>query len=166
MQHIGIANTLLWFLAAVGVLATMYFVAGIARGAWRVVQRYGKVRWGDSTTAIIDEHIAGQWTEGRLRLDSLLKLIAKIGGLLEEDVDSLRRLDHGDPLYEREARRRIAPTLRRFAFDKHLRDECRMLVPLLQFCGKDLADTQGLDTAAQLSALASLQVVIESAARD
>jgi hypothetical protein len=166
MQHIGIANTLLWFLAAVGVLATTYLVAGIARGAWRVVQRHGKVRWGSSMTATIDEHIAGQWTEGRQRLDSLLKLIAKIGALLEQDVDSLRRLDQADPSYEREARRRVAPTLRRFAFDKHLRDECRMLVPLLQFCGKDLADTQGMDTADQLSALASLQVAIESTARN
>jgi hypothetical protein len=41
-----------------------------------------------------------------------------------------------------------------------------MLVPLLQFCGKDLADTQGVDTAKQLSAVASLHVAIESTARD
>ena len=157
MQHKGIANTMLWFLAAVGVLATMYFVAGIARGAWRIVQRHGKVRWGKSTTATIDEHIVGQWTEGRQRLDSLLKLIGKIGALRGQDVDSLRHLDHADPLYEREARGRIAPNLRRFAFDKHLRDECRMLVSLLQFCGKDLPETQGLDTAAQFSALASFK---------
>ena len=32
---------MLWFLAAVGVLATMYFVAWIARVAWLVVQRHG-----------------------------------------------------------------------------------------------------------------------------
>jgi hypothetical protein len=166
MQHVGIANTIVWFLAAVGVLAAMYVVGTIARVAWRTVRRYAKAHWGESRMATIDEHIAGQWTEGRRRLDSLLKLISTMGVLLEQDVETLRRLDSADPLYEREARRRVAPNLRRFAFDKHLRDECRMLVPLLQFCGRDLAETQGLNTAEQLSALASLRVAIESTARD
>jgi hypothetical protein len=165
MQHIGIANTMVWFLAAVGFLAALYLVGTIARVAWRPVGRYAKAHWGESPMATIDEHIAGQWTDGRRRLDSLLKLIGIMGVLLEQDVDALRRLDSDDPLYEREARRRVAPNLRRFAFDKHLRDECRMLVPLLQFCGRDLAETQGLDTEEQLRALASLQVAIESTAR-
>jgi hypothetical protein len=166
MEHLGIANDMVWFLAAVGVLAAIYLGGTIARVAWRTVRRYAKAHWDESCLATIDEHIAGQWSEGRRRLDSLLKLIGIMGVLLEQDVDTLRRLDSADPLYEREARRRVAPNLRRFAFDKHLRDECRMLVPLLQFCGRDLAETQGLDTAEQLRALATLQVAIDSTARD
>jgi len=145
MQHAGMASTMIW--------------------VWRKISCHVKGYWGERGTAAsvsIDEHIAGQWTEGRRRLDSLLRLIGKMGVSLEQDVETLGRLDPVDPLYEREARRRVAPTLRRFAFDKHLRDECRMLVPLLQFCGKDLADFQGLDTSEQLRALASLQVAMES----
>jgi hypothetical protein len=148
MQHAGMASTMIW--------------------VWRKISRYVKGYCGERGTApsvSIDEHIAGQWSEGRRRLDSLLRLIGKMGLSLERDVETLGRLDPADPLYEREARRRVAPTLRRFAFDKHLRDECRMLVPLLQFCGKDLADSQGLDTAAQLRALASLQIAMESTDR-
>jgi len=169
MQYAGIASTMVWFLTALAVLAAMYVAAKIARGAWRTVGRHVKGHWGERGTATslsIDEHIARQWTEGRWRLDSLLRLIGKMGASLEQDVDTLRRLDSVGPLYEREARRRVAPTLRRFAFDKHLRDECRTLVPLLQFCGKDLAESQGVNTAAQLSVLASLQVAIESTDRD
>jgi hypothetical protein len=78
----------------------------------------------------------------------------------------LRRLDHSDPLYEREARSNVAPALRRFTFDKHLRDECRALVPLLQFCAQDLAETQGLDMTQKLSVLAEIQAAIESVDRD
>jgi len=157
---------MVWFLTAVAILAVVYFAAKIVRGGWRTVGRH--VHWRGSRTATsvsIDEHIATQWTEGRRRLDSLLRLIGTMGVSLEQDVETLRGLDHADPLYEREARRRIAPTLRRFAFDRHLRDECRMLVRLLQFCGKDLSESQGLDTAEQLRTLASLRVAMESTDR-
>jgi hypothetical protein len=169
MQHAGMASTMAWTLTGVPVLAVMYVAVTIVRAAWRKVSRRVKSHWGESgaaTALSIDEHIAGQWADGRRRLDSLLRLIGKMGVSLEQDVETLQGLDPANPRYEREARRRVAPTLRRFTFDKHLRDECRMLVPLLQFCGKDLADSQGLDTAEQLRALASLQVAIESAVRD
>ena len=40
-----------------------------------------------------------------------------------------------------------ASALRRLTFDQHLRNDCRMLVPLLEFCGRDLAESQGVNTA-------------------
>ena len=54
-------------------------------------------------------HIATQWTDGRLRLDFLLALIKQLGTSLEQEVETLRRLDHADPLYEREARQMVDP---------------------------------------------------------
>ena len=56
-----------------------------------------------------------------------------------------------------EARQMVEPSLRRFAFDQHLRDECRMLIPLLQFCAQDIAESQGLDMTQKLSVLAEIQ---------
>jgi hypothetical protein len=35
-----------------------------------------------------------------------------------------------------------------------------MLVPLLEFCGKDLAQSQGVNTAEQLAALAEIEAAI------
>jgi hypothetical protein len=114
----------------------------------------------------LDAHIATQWSEGRLRLDSLLAVIKQLGASLEQEVERLGRLDHSDPLYEREACKNVTPTLRRFSFDKHLRDECRMLVPLLQFCAQDLVESQGLDMTQKLSVLAEIQAAIELVDRD
>ena len=114
----------------------------------------------------LDEHIAIQWTEGRLRLDFLLALIKKLGASLEQEVETLRRLDHADPLYEHEAREMVEPTLRRFTFDRHLRDECRVLIHLLQFCARDLAESQGLDMTQKLSVLDEIQAAIKSVDRD
>ena len=57
----------------------------------------------------------------------------------------------------------VEPTLRCFTFDKDLRDECRVLIPLLRFCAKDLAQSQGLDMTQQLSVLNEIQAAIESA---
>jgi hypothetical protein len=85
---------------------------------------------------------------------------------LEQEVEMLGRLDHSDPLYESEARNNVTPTLRRFSFDKHLRDECRMLVPLLQFCAQDLVESQGLDMTQKLSVLAEIQAAIAAVDRD
>ena len=86
----------------------------------------------------------------------------KTWDLLEQEVETLRRLDHADPLYEGEARQMVGPTLRCFTFDKHLRDECRVLIPLLQFCAQDLAESQGLDMTQKLSVLDEIQAAIES----
>lgn len=59
----------------------------------------------------------------------------------------------------------VGPTLRCFTFDKHLRDECRVLIPLLRFCAQDLAHSQGRDMTQQLSVLNEIQAAIESADR-
>jgi hypothetical protein len=80
-------------------------------------------------------------------------------------VETLRRLDHADPLFEQEARKMVEPSLRRFTFDQHLRDECRMLIPSLQFCAQDIADSQGLDMTQKLKVLAEIQAAIDSADR-
>jgi hypothetical protein len=57
----------------------------------------------------------------------------------------------------------VGHALRRFTFDEHLRNECRVLLPLLEFCGKDLAESQGINTADQLAALAEIGEAIRSA---
>jgi hypothetical protein len=85
---------------------------------------------------------------------------------LEKEVETLRRLDPSDALYENEAHRMVEPTLRRFAFDHHLRDECRMLIPLLQFCALDLAESQGLDMTQKLNVLAEILAALDSVGRD
>ncbi len=91
----------------------------------------------DST---LDAHIAAQWTDGRLRLDALLALLQVLTTSLEQDVETLHKLDHSSPLYESEALNYVTATLRRFTFDTHLRNECRVLVPLLQFCARILGN--------------------------
>ena len=101
-----------------------------------------------------------------MRLDFLLAMIKKLGLSLEQEVETLRGLDHADPLYESEARKMVEPNLRRFIFDRHLRDECRMLIPSLQFCAHDLAESQGLDMTQKLSVLAEIQAAFELVDRD
>jgi hypothetical protein len=115
--------------------------------------------------ASLDEYIATQWTEGRLRLDFLLALIKQLEVSLEQNVETLGRLDHADPLYEFEARKMIEPGLRRFTFNRHLRDECRILISSLQFCAQDLAQSQDLDMTQKLSVLAEIQAAINLADR-
>ena len=78
---------------------------------------------------------------------------------------TLNRLDASDPLYERATRNMASPALRRFTFDQHLRDECRVLVPLLEFCGRDLAESEGMNTTEQLAALAEIKMAIQSVDR-
>ena len=99
-------------------------------------------------------------------MDSILTLIKTLATSLEQEVDTLRQIDHSDPRYEREVRQRVEPTLRCFTFDKHLRDECRMLIPLLQFCAQDIAASQGLDMTQKLSVLGEIQAALESVNRD
>jgi len=110
----------------------------------------------------LNSHIATEWTEGRLRLDSILTLIKSLAEMFEKEVKALRGLDHSDPRYEGEVRQMVGPALRRFTFDKHLRDECRVLIPLLRFCAQDLAQSQGLDMTQKLIVLDEIQSVIET----
>jgi len=164
MQNLDIAPVLFSLLGTVAGVALIYYSLGIAR-EW--LAQWNHATNGEICRAVVpdsslDAHIATQWTEGCLRLDLLLALIKQLRASLEQEVETLRRLDHADPLYEREARRIVDPSLRRFTFDQHLRDECCMLIPLLQFCGHDLAESQGLDMTQKLSALAEIQDAIKS----
>lgn len=168
MQNLDLVYGLFLLSGAVAGVMALYYSFGRVRewlGQWYRVAK-DTIGWTGVSGSSLDTHIANQWTEGRLRLDSLLGLIKKLRASLEQEVETLRRLDHSDPLYEREARSNVAPALRRFIFDKHLRDECRVLVPLLQFCAQDLADTQGLDMTQKLNVLAEIQAAIESVDRD
>ena len=166
MQNPDMTSVFL-LLSAVAGVAAIYYSFGFVR-QWlgqRDRATNGTIRRAVVPDSSLDGHIATQWTEGRLRLDFLLALIKNLGVSLEQEVETLRRLDHADPLYEREARKMVEPALRRFTFDRHLRDECRMLIPFLQFCAHDLAESQGLDMKKKLSVLAEIQAAIKSVDR-
>ena len=163
MRNLGIASLLFVLLGAVAAIAVIYYSLGIAREWLKQWNRptNGTIRRAVVPDSSLDAHIVTQWTDGRLRLDFLLALIKKLGTSLRQEVETLRRLDHADPLYEYEARQMVDPSLRRFTFDQHLRDECLMLIPLLQFCAHDLAESQGLDMTQKLSVLGEIQAAIK-----
>jgi hypothetical protein len=164
MQNLDIASILFLLLGAVAAIAAIFYSLAIARewlGRWNRATN-GTIRRAVVHDSSLDAHIATQWSEGRLRLDFLLALIKQLRTSLEQEVETLRRLDHADPLYEREARQMVEPNLRRFTFDQHLRDECSMLIPLLQFCAHDIEESQGLDMKQKLSVLAEIQAAIKS----
>ena len=168
MQDLDIDFIPFLLLGAVAAFVAIYYSFGMVRewlGQWTRATN-GAIRKTVAHDASLDGHIATQWTEGRLRLDFLLALIKQLGVSLEQNVETLRRLDHADPLYEREARRMVEPSLRRFTLDQHLRDECRMLIPSLQFCAQDLAQSQGLDMTQKLNVLVEIQAAINSADRN
>jgi hypothetical protein len=167
MQNLDIGFMSFLLLGAVAAFAAIYYSFGMLRewlGQWTRATN-GPIRKTVAHGSSLDGHIATQWTEGRLRLDFLLAQIKQLRVSLEENVETLRRLDHADPLYEREARKMVEPSLRRFTFDQHLRDECRMLIPSLQFCAQDLAESQGLDMTQKLKVLAEIQAAINSVDR-
>ena len=167
MQNLDMISVLFLLLGAVAAIAVIDYSLGIARkwlGQWNRATN-GTIRRAVVPDSSLGAHIATQWTEGRLRLDFLLALIKNLGVSLEQEVETLRRLDHADPLYEREARKMVEPALRRFTFDRHLRDECLALIPFLQFCAHDLAESQGLDMKKKLSVLAEIQAAIKSVDR-
>jgi hypothetical protein len=167
MQDLDIGFISFLLLGAVAAFAAIYYSFGIVRewlGQWTRATNC-PIRKTVAHDSSLDGHIATQWTEGRQRLDFLLALIKQLAVSLEQNVETLRRLDHADPLYEREARRMVEPSLRRFTLDQHLRDECRMLIPSLQFCAQDLAQSQGLDMTQKLKVLAEIQAAINSADR-
>ncbi len=167
MQNLNMVSGLFLLLGTVAAVAAIYYSFGIARewlGHWNRATK-GVIRRAVVPDSSLDAHIATQWTEGRLRLDFLLALIKKLGASLEQEVEMLRYLDPSDARHENDSRKMVEPTLRRFTFDQHLRDECRMLIPLLQFCAKDLAKYQGLDMTQKLSVLVEIQAAIESVDR-
>ena len=167
MPNLDLTSILFWSSTAAGI-AVIYYSFVLAREWFRQRHPAGKgiFRRNAGPETSLSAHIATQWTEGRLRLDSVLSLIKTLAATLEKEVEALRRLDHSDPRYEGEVRQMVEPTLRCFTFDKHLREECRMLIPLLQFCAQDLAKSQGLDMTQKLSVLAEIQAAIESVKRD
>ena len=163
MQNLGTTSILFLLLGAVAAVTAILYVLRIVRE--RLNQHRatgGTIHRAVVHNSPLDAHIATQWTDGRLRLDFLLALIKKMGATLEQEVEILRRLRvDADPLYEREARRMVEPNLRRFTFDQHLRNECLMLIPLLQFCARVLAQSQHLDMTQELSSLAEIQAAIK-----
>ena len=149
---------IVWCLIGLAVLSVWVVMI---RYRWRQERHSGgSGKSGPVLEALLDAHIATQWTEGRVRIGSLLALIQELRASLEQDVERLSRLDPSGAEYEREAHRAVEPNLRRFTFDKHLRNECRVLVPFLQFCGHDLADSRGWNTTEQLKALEDVQAAI------
>jgi hypothetical protein len=167
MQNLDIGLISFLLLGAVAAFAAIYYSFGMVRKWLEQWTRStnGPIRKTATHDASLDEHIATQWTEGRLRLDFLLAVIKRLGVSLEQNVETLRRLDHADPLFEQEARKMVEPSLRRFTFDQHLRDECRMLIPSLQFCAQDISDSQGHDMTQKLKVLDEIQAAINSADR-
>jgi hypothetical protein len=153
MQHVHWSTWISWFLIGLAIVSLV-----LIRHWWRTRHHAGHS--GTSDSALLDAHIATQWTEGRVRLGSLLTLLKDLRGSLEQDVETLGRLDHTGGAYEHEAQRMVEPNLRRFTFDKHLRDECRALIPFLQFCGEDLMDSQGWNTTEQLQALKGIHAAM------
>ena len=167
MQNLDIGLISFLLLGAVAAFAAIYYSFGMVRKWLEQWTRStnGPIRKTVTHDASLDEHIATQWSEGRLRLDFLLAVIKRLGVSLEQNVETLRRLDHADPLFEQEARKMVEPSLRRFTLDQHLRDECRMLIPSLQFCAQDISDSQGHDMTQKLKVLAEIQAAIDSADR-
>jgi hypothetical protein len=164
MPNLDLSSILIWASTAAGI-AVVYYSFVLTREWFRQGPsfRNGIFRKPNMPEASLNAHIATEWTEGRLRLDSILTLIKSLADLLEKEVKALRRLDHSDPRYEGQARQMVEPTLRCFTFNKHLRDECRVLIPLLRFCAQDLAQMQGLDMTHKLVVLDEIQAVIDSA---
>jgi hypothetical protein len=165
MPSLDLTSILFWSSTAAGI-AGIYYSLVLAREWFRQRHPAGKGIFRSNATppeTSLNAHIATQWTEGRLRLDSILTLITSLATLLEMEVKAVRGLDHSDPRYEGVVRQMVGPTLRCFSFDKHLRDECRVLIPLLRFCAQDLAQSQGLDMTHKLSVLDEIQAAIESA---
>lgn len=167
MQDLGIASAIISFVAGAGTVTMLYYVSRISH-AWRErIRVAARLAVGRTRVAALplDSHISTEWTDGRIRLDALLVLIRALRASLDREVATLNHLDPSDPLHEREAHKMAGSALRRFTFDQHLRNECRVLVPLLEFCGRDLAESQGVNTAEQLAALAEIQAVIQSVDR-
>jgi hypothetical protein len=168
MLNLDIASVLFLVVSTGAIITAIYYSFGVVRGwlgQWKRAPN-GTIRRTVVPDSSLNGHITTQWTEGRLRLDSLLALIKQLRASLEQEVETLRRLDPSDALYKSEARKMVEPSLRRFALDQHLRDECRMLIPLLQFCAQDLSISQGLDMTQKMSVLAEILAGLDPVRRE
>jgi hypothetical protein len=165
MLNLDLTSVLFLLSGTAAGIAVVYYAFVLTREWLRQRHPSGKgiLRKKNMPATSLNAHIAAEWTQGRLRLDSILTLIKSLADFLEKEVKALRRLDHTDPQYDGEVRHMVGPALRCFTFDKHLRDECHVLIPLLRFCARDLAQSQGLDMTRQLSVLDDIQAAIESA---
>lgn len=167
MQIVGITAAMIWFGAGAGTIELLHYAVRLShawRASGRIAASHSAIRTRLAAVSL-DTHIATEWTDGRRRLDMLLALMEVLAASLKQEVEKLNRLDTSDGLYERTARGMVNPTLRRFTFDQHLRDECRVLVSLLEFCGRDLAESQGMETSEQLAVLAKIKAAIQSVDR-
>lgn len=160
---------ILWSLAGATTTITAIYVAVVFTPRWlgkwggtAALKSAARAWWHGSS---VDSHIEIQWTEGRLRLDTLLALLRKLEASLEQEVEKFRHRDSSASSNESENLKKVGMTLRHFAFGKHLREECRALVSLLQFCARDLGEFQGRDMALKLSVLAEIQAAIEAVDR-
>ena len=125
MPNLDVTSILLWSGAAAGI-AVIYYSFLLALEWFRQPHPAGKGFF--RTNAMVPDtslnvHIATQWTEGRLRLETILTLITSLANLLEKELRTVGGLDRSDPRYEGEVRQMVGPTLRYLTFDKHLRDE-------------------------------------------
>jgi hypothetical protein len=99
VKTLDTASIVFLLLGTVAGIAAIYYSFGIVREWFRQRQRTGKssMRGTDAAGSLLDGHIVTQWTEGRLRLDSILTLIKSLATSLEQEVETLRRIDHADP---------------------------------------------------------------------
>jgi len=167
MQNVGIASAMISFVAGAGTVTLLYYAFRISpawRGKIRAAARLadGRTRFAPQS---LDTHIAAEWTDGRIRLDALLTVIKALAVLLDREVATRQRLNPSDPLHKGDAHNMAGSALRHFTFDQHLRNECRVLVSLLEFCGRDLAESRGVNTAEQLAALARIEAAIQAVDR-
>src|SRR4051812_26507641 len=81
MQNVSMSIWTVWFLVGIAVLAFVYLSI---RDRWRKGHHSGRGSKSRTTVgALLDAHIATQWTEGRVRLGFLLALMKELRASLE-----------------------------------------------------------------------------------
>ncbi|MEP6887185.1 MAG: hypothetical protein ABI945_02575 [Nitrospirales bacterium] len=98
---------IVWFLVGMAVLAFSMSIVMIRDGGEKGGHSGRAGTSGSTVGALLDAHIATQWREGRVRLGSLLALMKELRASLEQDVETLGRLDPSGAEYEREAHRTV-----------------------------------------------------------
>jgi hypothetical protein len=90
VKNLDLAAIVFLLFGTVAGIAAIYYLFGIVREWVRRRHRTGKdtIRGTDVAESILDGHIAAQWTEGRLRLDSILTLIKTLAATLGKEVET------------------------------------------------------------------------------